>query len=136
MWLLWRSDVVEVEVLFFTEQEIHARINGSHFKSIEEAQSWLLASPTHSEDAANNAHITQDKSQDDFSDFRGLMEEVVKSGTVTLPPSLALIDKKIEKKYGEIAGESKQSSFTAMPSRVLLCAEIKEKDELQLESID
>ncbi|WRX17113.1 hypothetical protein QQP08_009600 [Theobroma cacao] len=164
MWLLWRSDVVEVEVLSFTEQEIHARINepqtnqretfrGSHFKT----------SPTHSEeDAANNVHITQgprssqggrmytdelvqdfsrkldakDKSQVDFSDFSGLMEEVVKSGTVTLPPSLALTDKKIEKKYGEIAAESKQSSCTAMPSRILLCAAIKEMDELQLESID
>ncbi|KAK6251498.1 hypothetical protein SCA6_005503 [Theobroma cacao] len=118
MWLLWRSDVVEVEVLSFTEQEIHARINGSHFKSIEEKLD------------------AKDKSQVDFSDFRGLMEEVVKSGTVTLPPSLALIDKKIEKKYGEIAAESKQSSCTAMPSRVLLCAEIEEMDELQLESID
>ncbi|KAK6263310.1 hypothetical protein QUC31_009126 [Theobroma cacao] len=173
MWLLWLSDVVEVEILSFTEQEIHARINepqtnqretfrGSHCKSIEEFESWLLASPTHSEDAANNAHITQgprssqgvrmytdelvhdftrkldgkDKSQVDFSDFSGLMEEVVKSGTVTLPLSLALIDKKIEKKYGEIAAESKQSSCTAMPSRILLCAAIKEMDELQLESID
>ncbi|KAK6251487.1 hypothetical protein SCA6_005492 [Theobroma cacao] len=38
MWLLWRSDVVEVEVLSFTEQEIHARINGSHFKSIKEIE--------------------------------------------------------------------------------------------------
>ncbi|XP_017972704.1 PREDICTED: uncharacterized protein LOC18606762 isoform X1 [Theobroma cacao] len=75
-------------------------------------------------------------SQVDFSDFSGLMEEVVKSGTVTLPPSLALTDKKIEKKYGEIAAESKQSSCTAMPSRILLCAAIKEMDELQLESID
>ncbi|XP_021297498.1 uncharacterized protein LOC110426581 [Herrania umbratica] len=76
------------------------------------------------------------KSQVDFSDFSALMEGVVKSGTVTLPPSLALIDKKIEKKYGEIAAKNKQSSCTAMPGRILLCAAIKEMDELQLESID
>ncbi|OMP02877.1 hypothetical protein COLO4_10756 [Corchorus olitorius] len=77
-----------------------------------------------------------EKSQVEYSDFKGLPEEVGTTRMGSLPSSLAPIYSYIEKKYGKIDTESKQSSCTAMPNRILLCAAIKEMDELRLEDID
>ncbi|XP_017972691.1 PREDICTED: uncharacterized protein LOC18606756 [Theobroma cacao] len=177
MWLLWRSDVVEVEVLSFTEQEIHALIkepqtnqNPSpweifrdvNFDSLEEAQSFLVSSPT--AQVANSEPVTEaqgsdpqtgntkyadqlvedftkkldamDQSKVDFSDFEGLKEELEASGIGNLPPSLAPIDERIKMMYGDITADSRQSPCIVRPSYILLCSVIKEMDELTLDQVD
>ncbi|OMO79827.1 hypothetical protein CCACVL1_13390 [Corchorus capsularis] len=129
------------------------------FRTFEEVQAWLLSSsPSHNEDVANHiVHKTQgdhktysdelvldftkkldanEKSLVEYSDFKGLMEEVGRTRMGSLPSSLAPIYLCIKNKYGEIETESKQSRCTAMPNRILLCAAIKEMNELRLEDID
>lgn len=79
----------------------------------------------------------KEKSNVGFSDFDGLVEEMASSGIInSLPPSLAPIDTKMKAIFGEIDADTTQSSCTAMPSRILFCAAIKEMNNLQLEQID
>ncbi|OMO79829.1 hypothetical protein CCACVL1_13392 [Corchorus capsularis] len=121
--------------------------------------SKILSPPSHCENAANTQgpkssqgektysdELVQDftrkldaneKSQVKISDFKGLMEEVARMQYWdTLPPSLLTINMIIKKKYGEIDAESKHCSWVAMATRTLLCAAIKEMNELRLEDID
>ncbi|XVF51303.1 hypothetical protein PTKIN_Ptkin04bG0174200 [Pterospermum kingtungense] len=112
--------------------------------------------PSLNEEIAHNAPLTQgairlgdeivedfikkidakEKSNVDFSDFDGLKEEMETSGINSLPPSVAPFDTKIKEIYGKIDADSKQSSCTAMATRILFCAAIKEMSNLQLEQID
>ncbi|XVE58118.1 hypothetical protein DITRI_Ditri04bG0144300 [Diplodiscus trichospermus] len=180
MWLLWRSGVVEVEVLSFTEHEIHALIKEPqtnqnpnpwgffmdvNIDSLEETQSFIMSSPN--EQVANSEPVTEaqagttdqssavnmtyadelvedftkkldamDKNQVDFSDFKGLKEELEKSGIEYLPPSLAPINERIKMVYGDITAGSRLSACIVRACYILLCSVIKEMDELKLEQVD
>ncbi|XVE58079.1 hypothetical protein DITRI_Ditri04bG0141700 [Diplodiscus trichospermus] len=78
----------------------------------------------------------KEKSNVDFSDFEGLKEEIKTSGINDLPPSLAPFDARINDIFGDIAAYSTQSNCSAMPSRILFYAAIKEMHNLQLVQID
>ncbi|OMO79800.1 hypothetical protein CCACVL1_13397 [Corchorus capsularis] len=78
----------------------------------------------------------KEKSRVDFPDFKGLTEELEKSGRLTLPPSLVPIHETLEKSYGDITAESNQSIPLIRDSYILFCSVIKEMNQLQLEHVD
>ncbi|XVF51262.1 hypothetical protein PTKIN_Ptkin04bG0170600 [Pterospermum kingtungense] len=177
MWLLWRSEVVEVELLSFTEHEIHALIKEPQTNpipnpweffgdmmnsdSLEETPSFLAASHPN-EQIANSEPVTEAqgstavnmayadelvadfmvkldakyKNRVDFSDFKGLIEELKTTGIEHLPPSLAPIHERIQRVYGDITADSRLSACIVRTCYILLCSVIKEMDELKLDQID
>ncbi|XVF10364.1 hypothetical protein REPUB_Repub07fG0176400 [Reevesia pubescens] len=78
----------------------------------------------------------KEKSRVDFPDFKGLTEELEKSGRFNLPPSLVPIDEILKKAYGDITAESNQSTPVIRVSYILFCSVIKEMNESQLEQVD
>lgn len=76
------------------------------------------------------------KNRVDFSDFKGLMEELKTTGIEHLPPSLSPIHERIKRAYGDITADSRLSSCIVRTCYMLLCSVIKEMDELKLDQID
>ncbi|OMO79799.1 hypothetical protein CCACVL1_13396 [Corchorus capsularis] len=182
MWLLWCSEVVEVELLSFTEQEIHALIKvpqtnqnyfprgfftDINFDSLEDqSPSSIDTVPSPNEQVVNSEPVTEgqgiapprigsirytddlvekftkkldamEKNQVKFSDFKGLKEELEIIGTENyLPPPLAPIDERIKTVFGDITSNSPLSACIVRDCYILLCAVIKEMDEMELDQVN
>ncbi|OMO93089.1 hypothetical protein COLO4_17130 [Corchorus olitorius] len=76
------------------------------------------------------------RSQVEYSDFKGLEEELARVRYNEIPFSLVSISNKIKMNYGDVTKDSSQSDYAALPSYVLLGAAVKEMDDLKLEQVD